>query len=747
MTNIGHSFAHYWILEKIGEGGMGVVYKADDSKLKRTVALKFLPSDLTRDPQAKARLIQEAQAAAALDHPNICAVFEIGEVEGAMFIAMPYVKGQSLKERIAKGPLPLETALEIASQVAEGLKEAHEKGIIHRDIKPANIMLTEKNQAKIMDFGLAKLASAADVTKTLGITGTIAYMSPEQARGEAVDRRTDVWSLGATLYEMLTGQMPFGRKHDQALIYSILHEAPEPLIRLRPEIPLPVERVVRKALEKDRTFRYQTMTEVLGDIKSARTLGRSGAQPENSIIVLPFENISADPEQEYFCDGMTEEIITDLSHVRELLVISRSSAMTFKGTKKTIPEIVRAVNVRYVLEGSVRKAGKDLRITAQLIDAATDAHIWAEKYSGSLEDIFAIQEQVSRSIVEALKLRLTPDEERQLRARPIPDVRAYDAYLRAYYEVWKFTPEGFDRAFRLLDQILKQAGEFALIHAGFGWFQALAYDFGISHNPDTLAQAERHATRALELEPALGLASCALGYVRYKQGNLPAYVKLALRAVALDRNPTALWMLAFSLAETGHLAEARRFADEAVAADPLNVMTGFARGTVEFFDGRFEEAASCFRRYLDIVGPDEPILLWWRAQALSYLGREDEAAPYFDKVIAMEARPLSALSRLWRLAAGGDRDGFLKALEPDTQLIETARTDEWFPNFIAACLARLGDHAGAIEWLERAVGWGFSNHRFLGELSPFLAPLRGDSRFQALIKDACKKEKALDVSL
>ncbi|MGB8959093.1 MAG: hypothetical protein WCC00_08810 [Candidatus Aminicenantales bacterium] len=471
------------------------------------------------------------------------------------------------------------------------------------------------------------------------------------------------------------------------------------------------------------------------------------AVPDRSIVVLPFANISPEEGQEYFCDGMTEEIITDLSHVRELLVISRSSAMTFKGTKKTIPEIARAVNVRYVLEGSVRKAGKDLRITAQLIDAATDAHIWAEKYAGSLDDVFAIQEKVSRSIAEALKLRLTPDEERQLRSRPIPDVRAYDAYLRAYYEVWRFTPEGFDRAFRLLDQVLEQAGEYALIHAGFGWFQALAYDFGISHDPDTLARAERHATRALELDPALGLAYCALGFVRYKQGDLPAYVKLALRAVELDRNTTALWMLAFSLAETGHLAQARRFAEEAVTGDPLNIMSGFAQGAVEFFDGRFEEAASCFRRYLEIVGPDEPILLWWLAQALAYLGREDEAAPYFAKVIAADARPLSALSRLWRLAAGGDREGFLKALESDTQLIETARTDEWFPNFIAACHARLGDHAGAIEWLGRAVGWGFSNYRFLSEFSPFLAPIRGDRRFQALLDEARRKQEALDISL
>ncbi len=323
---------------------MGIVYKAEDAKLKRTVALKFLPPELTKDPQAKARFVQEARAAAALDHPNICAVFEIGEAKSMTYIAMPYVRGQSLKEKIAAGPLSIEEALDIAGQVAEGLKEAHEKGIIHRDIKPANIMLTEKGQAKIMDFGLAKLTAVADVTKTLTVMGTIAYMSPEQARGEAVDLRTDIWSFGATLYEMLTGQMPFGRKHDQALIYSILNDTPEPMSRLRKDIPRPVEQLVLKPLEKDKIRRYQNMAELLIDLKAARVSGLSVPKAEKSIIVLPFENISPDPEQEYFCDGMTEEIITDLSHVHDLLVISRSSAMTFKGTKKTIPEIAGSIS-------------------------------------------------------------------------------------------------------------------------------------------------------------------------------------------------------------------------------------------------------------------------------------------------------------------------------------------------------------------------------------------------------------------
>ena len=282
---IGKAISHYKILEKLGEGGMGVVYEAEDTKLRRTVALKFLPPGLTRDPQARARFVQEAQAAAALDHPNICSVFEIGEAEGATYIVMPCIKGRSLKQRIAAGPLSLEEALDIAGHVAEGLKEAHERGILHRDIKPANIMLTEKGRAMIMDFGLAKLTGSADMTRTLAVMGTVAYMSPEQARGEAVDQRTDIWSFGATLYEILTGEMPFGRKSDQALVFSILQEIPEPPSRLRPEIPIQLERIVQRALEKDKSLRYQTIAEILRDLKAARALGMSPRRMFRSIDI------------------------------------------------------------------------------------------------------------------------------------------------------------------------------------------------------------------------------------------------------------------------------------------------------------------------------------------------------------------------------------------------------------------------------------------------------------------------------
>jgi TolB-like protein len=468
----------------------------------------------------------------------------------------------------------------------------------------------------------------------------------------------------------------------------------------------------------------------------------ASAPPEKSIVVLPFSDLSPQKDQEYFCDGMTEEIITDLCQVHSLRVISRNSAMTFKATQKTTGTIGQELNVRYVLEGSVRKAGNDLRITAQLIDSKTDTHIWAEKYVGNLDDIFDLQERLARRIVAALKATLTSEEDRRLAARPISDFRAYDAWLRAKKEVWAFTKDGFDRAYELVNHALNLAGDNALLYAGLGWFHALSYDFGISHDRETLSSGERYAGRALELDPALGFAHFAMGWVRYKQGDFESAVKEVRRALEQDRSPDALWMLGFVLAEVGRIADARRFAIEAVAADPLNGFSGFARGAVDFFDGRFDEAATWFRDYLVRVAPGDPILVWWLAQALAYSGRIDEAKLNFEKVAKMEAVPLSDLSALFCQALEGNRSRVQELLASNTTLHEAAKTDEWFPNFIAACLVQVGDNDGALEWLERAVTWGFSNHRFLSEHSRFLAPLRGDPRFQALMERARKKQQA-----
>jgi serine/threonine protein kinase/tetratricopeptide (TPR) repeat protein len=730
---IGKTISHYRILEKLGEGGMGVVYKGDDTKLKRTVALKFLPPELTKDPQAKARFIQEAQAAAALDHPNICAVFEISEAEGTTYIVMPYIGGQSLKEKITAGPLSVEEALDIASQVAEGLKEAHERGIIHRDIKPANIMLTEKGQAKIMDFGLAKLTSVADVTKTLTVMGTLAYMSPEQARGEAVDQRTDIWSFGATLYEMLTGQMPFGRKHDQAIIYSILNDTPEPASQLRSEIPKRVERVVQKAMEKDKLRRYQNMAELLKDLTAARVSGFGVPKTDKSIIVLPFENISPDPEQEYFCDGMTEEIITDLSHVHDLLVISRSSAMTFKDTKKTIPEIARAVNVRYVLEGSVRKAGNNLRIAAQLIDAETDVHLWADKYSGTLEDVFDIQDKVSHAIVAGLKMRLAPDEEQKIVEHPLANAPAYECYLRAKHEIARWTEPALDRALHYLETALEMVGDNAVLFAGLALVH-LAYSLGTFRtDEETLQKAEQYAKKALQMDAELAPGHYVLGMIAHMRGDMRQSFIHTKRAAWISPNdPDAVLWFACAAGHVGKPSASKPFVEGLLRADPLSCLTHIASVYQLFYDGRFEEALESGRVAFRL-DPEGVISRCWYVMPLMWNRRFEEAWDVIDgwRRDMPEHAWLQGLISLFYALQGKKAESLALLSE---QIFSLMRKDAGGVLLAENIYALNGETEEALKWIEYGLDIGCINYPFLSQHDPYLANIRGEPRFKKLME-------------
>ena len=553
------TISHYKILEKIGEGGMGVVYRAQDTKLDRIVALKFLPKHLLCDEEAKARFVHEAKAASALDHPNIGTIYEIDEAEGECFISMVYIKGQSLKELIRDKKLSLEEILRIAIQISEGLHNAHKKGITHRDIKSDNIMLTPEGIVKIMDFGLAKLKGAPKLTRAGTTTGTMQYMSPEQAQGMEVDQRSDIFSFGVVLYEMITGQLPFKGEHEAAIIYSILNETPEPLARYKSNVPEGLQRIVNKALKKDLGTRYQSAADMTADLKGlqketitgvsipskkktisqsiifigvvilivitayailSRFLGPSGPEPisaeRKSIAVLPFKNMVPDPENEWFSDGITEDIITHLSKIGDLKVISRTSVMLYKNSKKNLREIGEELGVATILEGSVRRADSRVRIVSQLIDARTDQHIWAETYDRDLKDIFAIQSDVAQQIAQALKATLSPEEIERIKQKPTGNLEAYDYYLKGReYAERSYEKRDLEIAIKLFEKAVRADPSFAEAFAWISITHSRMYWYGYDRSPERLTRAKEAIDKALNLKPDEPLVREANGYYYY----------------------------------------------------------------------------------------------------------------------------------------------------------------------------------------------------------------------------------------
>jgi serine/threonine protein kinase/tetratricopeptide (TPR) repeat protein len=752
----------YEVVAVLGAGGMGEVYRARDTRLGRDVAIKVLPAEFAADPDRLRRFEQEARAASALNHPNILVVHDIGSHEGAPYLVSELLEGESLRDRLRDGALPVRTAVDIAVQMAHGLAAAHEKGIVHRDLKPENVFVTRSGHVKILDFGLAKLADSplspagaaeastfADGTRAGIVLGTVGYMAPEQARGQAVDHRADIFALGCVLYEMLAGKRAFAGDTAADTLTAILNQDPAPLSGLGSGAPPGLQGIVQRSLEKRPADRFSSAHDLalaLNAVAEALLTGQLPVESSGkSIVVLPFDNLSPDPENAFFADGLTEELIADLSKVRTLRVISRTSAMLLRGSKKDVPTIAKELNVRYVLEGSVRRAGNSLRITAQLIDAASDTHVWAEKYNGTLDDVFAIQEKVSRAIVDALKLTLTADERHRLAARMIPNVKAFDLYLEARQEAYQgMTERALDRAVRLTSQALDVVGPNPLLYALLAEIEFIYHDQGIHRDEESLRRGESWARKALELEPETAAAFRALGAIEARRGDMVRAIRDLRRANELQVSGETLCFLAWRCSEVGEMAEARRYVAEAVAVDPLLWFCRWSQAWVALLDGDFEAA---LRRWQDALGSksDELIKTYFSAIFSAYAGRMGEACDLFGQIVDTGAPAFSMVAVALRALFRRDTETSVGLLGNDA-LRDVARPDKEFSWWLAAGCSFAGQTDEALHWLSNSIDLGFVNHHFFSTIDPFLAALRGDTRFEALMERAREKQRAFGVT-
>jgi serine/threonine protein kinase/tetratricopeptide (TPR) repeat protein len=636
---LGKTISHYRIVEKLGEGGMGVVYKAEDTKLHRAVALKFLHPELTRDDDAKTRFIHEAQASAALNHPNICTIYEIDEHEGRSFIAMELVEGEGLRERIERGLLPIDEALSIALQTGEGLREAHEKGIVHRDIKPGNIMLTSRGQAKILDFGLARLGAHLKITKADTTLGTAAYMSPEQASGKEVDRRTDVWSLAVVLYEMIAGQRPFAGDYEAAVVHSILNDEPEPLTSRRSNVPMELDRIVGKALAKNPAERYQHVEDMLVDLRALRSATQTHKVPQKTkvrvsrgkamiavaaavivialaaliihrllvpasppgkrspaanrtmLVVLPFENLGA-PDDEYFANGTTDAITARLAGVSGLGVIARQSAMQYKKTTKSIRQIGKELGVDYILEGTVQREkpgdpASRVRVIPQLVRVADETNIWAETYDENMTEVFRVQSDIAERVANQLNVTLLEPERRAIEKRPTENLAAYEAYLSGmdYLDITSITDA--ETGVGLLKKAVSLDPRFAEAWAGL----TRAYHdlYWVFDRPGALTLEIGAARHAQELAPDLPETRLALGYVAYAQREFDRALEHFERVEQLQQSGDAAQAICRTLRRLGRWQEALSYAEKARRLIPRSYAVysdelGYTRMCLRHFD-------------------------------------------------------------------------------------------------------------------------------------------------------------------
>ena len=782
---IGQTISHYKILDKLGSGGMGVVYKAEDTKLQRNVAIKFLPPELTRDPESKERFVKEARAASALDHPNICTIYEIGETEDEqLFIVMAYYDGENLKSKIERAPLTVEKAVDLGLQLAQGLSKAHEQRIIHRDIKPANIMITDDGFVKILDFGLAKLSDHSKVTQTGTTYGTTSYMSPEQTKGEAVDHRTDIWSLGVVLYEALSGKRPFKGDYGQAVVYSILNENPDPVSDLRSDIPADLGEIVNQCLDKDPADRFQSMDDLKNDLQWLKEESRLETLPyakpiypklkkkrfrpilaplilillaaltvagyfllrwpaeeevsiadhtlgygwENSIAVLPFADLSPLKDQDYFCDGMTNEIIAKLSRFEELKVISRTSVMQYKDAQVDIKEIGQKLNVANILEGSVRREGERIRVIAQLINAQDGFHLWSDTYERELESVFDVQEDVARAIANVMRVRLTDDNLAMLIADRPKNVEAYEYYLRGMFTLtnkYEVTAkeEDFQTTVNMFERAITIDPSYAYPFVGLAW--AYMDRFNVENDEKDMDSSVKYCEKAYELNPNLAEANSAKATVHLIRLELDEAYQGFKRAMELNSNNAMIIQeTAGFYRNIGLYDQAVEFYTRAMELNPLHIMTHVVLIMSLMNSGQFEKAMLRIEKALEL----EPTSLWClklKAELFVLMKEFDKAEEVIGQ--AERIRPDSSFMldpKAILYASKGMED---KALENRSS---------------ALVYSLLGNKDKAIEMISEMIDegyWSFGfSYPFLNT-SPYFDNLRDEPRFVAILEKQKKK--------
>ena len=593
---LGRTVSHYRIVRQLGAGGMGVVYEAEDTRLRRSVAVKFLSSQLAQDAPTLERFEREARAASSLNHPGICTVHAIEQHEGQSFIVMELVEGEPLSARLAGQPMEVGQLLDLGIQMADALESAHAKGIVHRDLKPMNMMVTPRGQVKILDFGLAKFQRpdsptaettsptapprVADLTAAGTVFGTVHYMSPEQARGLPTDARTDLFSLGAVLYQMAAGDRPF-EGDTQAVVYdAILNRDPRPLAEANPAMPAALAPILEKALEKDRNLRYQTATELKTDLlrlrrklEASRTSPTAlsdskppGRRAERSIAVLYFENLSGVREDEYLRDGITEDILTDLSKIKGLNVFPRTTVLAFRDQKATAADVCRQLSAGYALEGSLRRAGNRLRINAQLVDAATGFPVWSERYDREMSDIFEVQDEIAHKIAEALRIKLTPQEQAELAAKPTENLQAYDLYLRGRSYARRRTTRDMEFALQMFENAVLLDPNFALAWAAIANGCAHA-QYWSGSGGQFMERAQAASLRAVALAPDIPEVLVSQGWILYAGGRYDDAVRLTRAAIARKRDcEGAYYLLLRALFASGKYQDVAALDEEAIEA-------------------------------------------------------------------------------------------------------------------------------------------------------------------------------------